>query len=394
MSRLGPRVKLAPNVYQDGSGISAQVCVNRQRQEARFPLGTALLEIQRWQSRMVAKLERTHGPSLRGTLGRDRLRYERQIGYLAPETQESRRAELNAWQHALGAEIPRARITPEKIRHAVGGWFEQGVAPKTINNRLDTLRHLYHLLDGRHAWTPVDEVDRLEVPKRPAVVIAPAVINLVLANLEAQEQSGRLRDAKTRARFMVRAATGKRPAEIMRAQPGDVDRDRRVWVIRDAKGGETPGGLYLNEEMLAAWDLFFAADAWGWFDTSSFAKVIRHAGFPEHVAPYQMRHSTWITASERGIDLADIQAGAGHKQMRTTRRHYVPVLDSRMQRLSETLDGRFGWTRGSEAVPQPVPQPVPQRAAEPRKNANVLQGRNARRRTANRGEAGRISGGK
>jgi len=34
----------------------------------------------------------------------------------------------------------------------------------------------------------------------------------------------------------------------------------------------------------------------------------------------------------------------GHKNRATTRLHYVPVLNSRLQRASESMDGRFnGW---------------------------------------------------
>jgi hypothetical protein len=59
-----------------------------------------------------------------------------------------------------------------------------------------------------------------------------------------------------------------------------------------------------------------------------------------------------MTASEKGIDLEDIAIGAGHKDPRITRRVYVPVLNSRLQRLGEALDGRFhGWPM----VPLPAP---------------------------------------
>jgi hypothetical protein len=110
--------------------------------------------------------------------------------------------------------------------------------------------------------------------------------------------------------------------------------------------------------MRAAWELFIAANAWGPFNTHSFARRLRNAGWPEQVRVYNLRHTTWITASERGADLADIQAGAGHRHIATTRRHYVPVLSSRMQRLSELLDKRFDW----QTVPLGVP---PDDATEP-----------------------------
>lgn len=150
--------------------------------------------------------------------------------------------------------------------------------------------------------------------------------------------------------FMVRASTGKRPSEIMRAQPSDVDLARREWRVRDGKGGWGEG-LYLNADMLAAWRTFADADAWGYFDTSAHARLLQSAGWPADVRPYELRHSTGIALTDAGIDLADISAFLGHSDLRTTRRTYVPIRQARMQRASEVLDGRFGW----DAVPATVP---------------------------------------
>ncbi len=44
------------------------------------------------------------------------------------------------------------------------------------------------------------------------------------------------------------------------ARPEDVNLEARVWVPRDAKGGYSPG-VYLNDDMLAAWTLFIEARA-------------------------------------------------------------------------------------------------------------------------------------
>jgi integrase len=84
--------------------------------------------------------------------------------------------------------------------------------------------------------------------------------------------------------------------------------------------------------------------AWGKYSTGAFARTLRSAGWPAGVRPYHARHTTWMTASERGIDLEDIAVGAGHTDPRMTRRVDVPVLNSRVQRLGEALEGRFqGW---------------------------------------------------
>jgi len=64
------------------------------------------------------------------------------------------------------------------------------------------------------------------------------------------------------------------------------------------------------------------------------------------VRPYQARHSVALELGERGIDLADMSAVLGHRQITTTRRHYAPVLVSRLKAASERLAGGcMGQTR-------------------------------------------------
>jgi integrase len=88
---------------------------------------------------------------------------------------------------------------------------------------------------------------------------------------------------------------------------------------------------------------------------------------PAGVRFYQARHTTWITASERGIDLHDIAAGAGHTDPRMTRRMYVPVLNSRLQQMSERIDGRFdGWPVVPISVPSAAAPKTLGKKARPR----------------------------
>ncbi len=255
---------------------------------------------------------------------------------------------------AEDGDVQRHRITNRHVLDARAAWRAAGLSPKTINHRVGTLRNLYHRLDGTRAQTPCDDVDPLPVPKTPIRRVSNQTILAVDRQLQQHELDGRhsvLKTGKTRARFRVFVSTGKRPCEIMRTVPGDVNLEARVWVPRDAKGGFCPG-VFLNDDMLAAWRLFIATDAWGPYNHGNFGRVLRRAGWPAGVAPYQARHSTWITASELGIDLADISVGAGHKDPRLTRRVYVPVLNSRLQTMSERMDGRFqGWSLGPTSVP-------------------------------------------
>lgn len=319
------------------------------QKEKRFVKGTPKRVIVAWKRDTLMKMmKRSPQPERRaaaGTLIKDAERYYPLIKHLSDWV--SRRSEIRAWFPHIG-EKPRHTIDRHDVLRVRGLWREAGVAFKTITNRITALRNLYVVLDGDDAPTPCDGVKPITPVKVPPRMIDPEIVNIVLSRLHVSSHKDAPQD---RGRLMVLASSGKRPCEVMRAQPGDVDLLRRVWIPRDAKGGFCPG-IYLNDDMLVAWAAFMAADAWGPYSTTHFVRRLRLHGWPADLKPYNLRHTTWITASERGADLSDIQAGAGHRNMATTRRHYVPVLASRMQRLSELIDHRFGWdTNGTTQTP-------------------------------------------
>lgn len=342
MPRKGKRRTIARGIYRDSGGYEVRVTVGGHSYSARLPSDSTLDELKKRRAELEADGHTATPPAERGTLAADSRRYLRLIQHL--ESWRDRRAHLDAWIVRVG-QIRRHRISGTDVLAARSAWLAKGLAPATVNRRVETLRNLYRTLDGRQARTPVDGLAPLSVPKTPIQRVTNDMILTVDRNLQQMEakRTGPPWDAKTRARFRVFVSTGKRPCEIMRAKPGDVNLEARVWVPRDAKGGFCPG-VYLNDDQLAAWQLFIAADAWGPYSTGAFARTLRSAGWPEGLRPYQARHTTWITASELGIDLEDISIGAGHKDPRMTRRAYVPVLNSRLQRMSEALEGRFqGW---------------------------------------------------
>jgi integrase-like protein len=74
------------------------------------------------------------------------------------------------------------------------------------------------------------------------------------------------------------------------------------------------------------------------------------AGWPKDVRPYQARHSVASELGERDIDLGDVQGWLGHKHATTTRKHYAPVLVSRLKQASEAA-GRTVRRMGGVAEP-------------------------------------------
>ncbi len=248
MPRKGRRIRVARGIYRDGSGLAAVVSVGTRRKELRFPPDTPILEIRAAADQLRGQLRATAPRRSRGMLAADAKRYEKQI----KDTVSWREAmaEVRAWLTLYGT-WRRSRITREQIRIARAKWLEAGKAWKTINNRVWRLGHLYHVLDGDEAATPVDGLKPLTGPRSVARRVSVEVVNHVEANLRAQEARGLLRNQKSRARFLVLAATGRRPSELMRAQPADVDLERRVGAVRDGKGGWSPG-CYLTDDAVVA----------------------------------------------------------------------------------------------------------------------------------------------
>lgn len=335
----------ARGIYRDRYGYRATVKVGdgaaAEQREKRFPFDTPIADMVRWQDAKRAELRAKQGRQvrMRGTLEADAKLYLDQVKQLV--SWKSRRSEVEAWL-ALYGRLRRSQLTSEHVRKARATWAGEDYAPKTINNRVQTLQNLYHVLDGPRAWTPADDVAPLEVAASALVLVPAATFRAVAANLK---------NPKTRARFMVIASTGVRPSELKRVQPPDIDLARGLWTVRTGKGGEVRA-LVLNDDMAAALAGFAAAEAWGPFCASSYAKALYRAGWPKDVRPYQARHSVALELGERGIDLGDVQGWLGHKHVATTRRHYLPVQSGRLKHASETLAGRFGgWEPATVVKP-------------------------------------------
>lgn len=348
------RTRVDRGIYRDADGYEVVANVGRRSKAKRFPLEVDLSAMRAWQDQARQALRQTGPGSGRrgGTLAGDIDRFIAQVKTLA--SWKELRAELRAWTALYGEHLPRRRLTPELVRQARVAWAEQGVAPKTINNRVSALRRLWRTLDavpGAPApVTPCDGLRALVVPRVRKTPITPDVILAVYRQLLAQERRGRLRTARTRARFMVLVTTGVRPSELMRARPEDLSLEATppYWITRDGKGGRRASALPLNREMVEAWTVFVAADAWGPYETSAFARTLRSAGWPADVRPYRLRSTVGIELSSRGIDLADVAGWLGHTDIRTTRADYVPVLSPRMLEATERLAGRVTWPAGDD----------------------------------------------
>lgn len=389
MSR-GKRETIEEGVYGDAYGIEAVARAGALRRSKRFPpdrSDDALNTIRQWQARTKANLLEDHAQqkkqradprSLTRSIAAYLKRRKGRTGYGAD------RSHLKAWMIELGPKR-RHQITTDDVQRVLGRWRKLKKPPSetTIRHRVRVLRELYQSLDGKAVQHPLIGID-LPKPKRATLIPVPhAIIKRVaesLAEGKRHEEGYGADPVKSRGRFLVYASTGQRPAQIGRAQPADVDLARRVWFVRDAKGGE-PVSLPLNEGMVKAWRIFIAANAWGPFDPTSLAKVIRRHGWPKNLRPYALRRTFAIDLLLGGADLGDVQGLLGHADITTTRKYYAPILTARMTSAvaGRTLDLNTDTVKKPRARPTSASRQRAATTGTPRSRPRTSRNRKARR---------------
>jgi len=322
------RVRIAEGIYSDQYGLSAVVKLGRRQREKRFPFGSDLETLESWRIQTRAELDDEPGQTrtITGTLRADADKFI--ASKLGAPAYKSDRAHLRAWYPSLGDTL-RSEITREHITPIIAKWRSNEVAARTIRHRARVLRELYRALDGQDAKTPIDHLKLPKVPAPQPVAVPLATMRKVATRLK---KSGLTKDY---ARFLVRATTGQRPSQIMRTTADDLDLTRKLWFVPAAKGGnQIP--MHLNDEMLRAWKVFVKANAWGSFDTTRAARVLRDHGWPKDIKPYALRATFAIDLLLDGADIGDVQGLLGHRQIQTTRSHYGPVLASRLRKVTAT----------------------------------------------------------
>jgi site-specific recombinase XerD len=330
------RHQVAPGIHRDRYGFDVRVKAQGHAQTKRFPAETDVLVMQRWQAHTRAELldraADAAGPSRRGTLAEAVPRYLNQIA--GRVSFKADRSHLAAWVLRYGA-LQLTRLTTEHVNLAIAQWQTAGVADKTVLHRCRVLRELYQTLHGKTSRHPVTDAKKPKTPHPHPVDVPIAVIQRVGKRLKARHLP------QDYARYRVLTTTGQRAGQLMAAKPADVQLRKRIWIVRSAKN-EPAHTVYLNADQLAAWRLFIMANAWGPYDTTKHARLLRACGWPAGIRPYNVRHALAMDALERGADLGDVQGLLGHTRIDTTRRYYAPFQAARQKRVSELLTGRFG----------------------------------------------------
>lgn len=343
------------NVKTDRYGIRTFVKVGGLPQkEQRWKPGTPHKTLQDWIDKTRVELRQEWKDQGGATAARagetfneDVYRYLQRVKpVLAKETYASRVCELDAYRDAFHGE-PRSAITRDRVLELRRLWLTEGkgkrtgskISPKTVQNREAALRHLFHVMDGKRAPTPIDDL-----PPLPKYKPAPRFVSVQRIRLVAK----RLTHPFYKGVFMVLASTGQRPAQLKRSFRGDVKLRRGIWNVRPAKGGH-PIPLWLTKDMIAAFKVLIAAGGYDTktgqlrhFDGSDYAKAVYAAGWPKDIRPYNAKHTVALTLAETGAEWDDIKDHFGQTDLKTTR-IYTGLVEARMKGTSKRLEGRIGW---------------------------------------------------
>jgi integrase/recombinase XerD len=233
------------------------------------------------------------------------------------------------------------RLGPEHIRgyllHLIQ---ERHVSWSYFNQSRCALQLLYRVTLGQ-AWVVEDVV----CPKLPRKL--PVVLSLE----EVARFLGAIINIKHRAILMTAYSAGLRVSEVTRLRVADIDSQRMVLRIRQAKGQKdrfvvlSPRLLKILREYWKAVRpsdyLFPGARPGKPLTSGSVHRVCRAArercGLDKHVTVHTLRHSFATHLLEDGTDLRTIQILLGHRSLSTTAR-YLHVATAALRSTRSPLD--------------------------------------------------------
>ena len=276
------------------------------------------------------------------TAWRERLDEDLRLHDFRPKTREAYALVARQFVDRLGKDPVLA--TEDDVRaYLLYLREEKKLAPSTINIAVCGLRFFFGDSLGRN-W-PVFAIARANIPHRlPVVLSRPEVRALLTA----------VRHPVRRMALATIYALGLRLGEGIHLKTGDLDGGRLVVWIRDGKGAKDRG-VPLPRPLLERLRTYWKTERPS--SSSSFLFVARGASTPLHETTLQktfsaarvdaglakpasthtLRHSYATHLLEAGISLRTIQAGLGHKSLRTTEVD-LHLTTPGAEHLQETLD--------------------------------------------------------
>jgi integrase/recombinase XerD len=221
---------------------------------------------------------------------------------------------------------------------------DRGCCWSTVNAGFSGIKWFYiHILE--RTWN----FRKLARPRRekrlPEVLSKPEVRRLIES----------VRNLKHRTALMVMYSAGMRVGEVVKLKVNDIDLDRMLIRVEQAKGKKDRYTILSPAALLslrAYWKdyrprgpwLFESADRKSHWSIRSlqqvFKRAIAKAGIQKAVSSHVLRHSFATHLLEQGVDTLIIKDLLGHSQLQTTAK-YLHVRKTRLGSLENPLDSLF-----------------------------------------------------
>lgn len=217
----------------------------------------------------------------------------------------------------------------------------RGLKAKSINPIVGALRFFYGTTLGNKVFAEQIPFGRVE-DTLPAVLTRVQVLQLSQAEP----------DPMMRTIFITIYAAGLRISEVVKLKAGDINSQRMVIHVREAKGHKDRF-VMLSEQLLAIlrkhWkrrrptdNLLFPGNRPGQPITQravqrAFRVAADRANLGEDVTPHTLRHSFATHLLEHGVDLRVIQQLLGHNHINSTTR-YTRVAINTIRQIQSPLE--------------------------------------------------------
>lgn len=270
---------------------------------------------------------------------RQRMLEDMRIRNLAVSTQETYVRQVAYFARHFG-KSPEV-LGPREIRDYQVYLVEYKGASTSVHvQAVAALRFLYRVTLGKE-WA----IAAIPCPKKPRK------LPVVLSRQEVAQFLGAIRNLKHRALLTSVYAAGLRVSEVVRLRVSDVDSQRMVLRIEQAKGHKDRF-VMLSPRLLAVLREYWKANRpWPWLfpgqtgehplQEASVRHACRHiaraSGLTKPVTLHVLRHSFATHMLEDGADLRTIQLLLGHRCLSTTSL-YTHVSAQRLHEAPSPLD--------------------------------------------------------
>jgi len=279
---------------------------------------------------------------------RNRLEADLKLRGYAASTQRSYVACVRSFVNYHGGVSPMRLGETEVVAFLLHLVEERKVSASHLTVHIAALKFFYS-----HTLQRPEEVVRLTFPRQRRPLPDPLSPKEVKAVLDGMARP------LYRMVLMCAYAAGLRIGEACSLKSGDIDSQRGVIHVRNAKGGRDRF-VMLSPRLLVAlrtyWVsehppgpyLFPGKDPRQPITTdavrAAMKKVTTKLGFKKKVGPHTLRHSFAIHLLDNGTDLATIKVLLGHRSVRTTMK-YLNMGTKRISRTVSPLENLDGDRR-------------------------------------------------